>query len=188
MKSLVIYAHPNPFSLNHSIKVEVVRLLKAKGDDVKVSDLYEMEFNPVLMPEDFNLIFSGTVAEDVKVEQDKIRWADRIIVISPIWWTGFPAILKGYFDRVLTYGFAYTVDESGFGQPLKGKKALLISTHGQPESVYHDGMYGSFVDTQDKGVFGFCGFELEEHKFFAGIMGSTEEQRKAFLASLKDIV
>lgn len=188
MKSLVIYAHPNPFSLNHAIKVEVVRLLKSKGDDVKISDLYDMEFNPVLMPEDFNLIFSGTVAEDVKAEQDKIRWADRLIVISPIWWTGFPAILKGYFDRVLTYGFAYTVDENGFGQPLKEKKALIISTHGQPESVYHDRMYKSLVETQDVGVFGFCGMSVQEHKFFAGIMGSSEAVRKEYLASLKDIV
>lgn len=184
MKCLVVYAHPNPFSFNHAIKEEVVRLLVAKGHEVKVTDLYEINFKPVLKPEDFNLISSGTVAADVKVEQEKITWADRLILVYPIWWTGFPAILKGYIDRTLTYGFAYAFDENGLVQPLKGKQALLISTNGQPESVYLDSMFHSLTETQDGGVFGFCGIETQQHVFFSGIMGSTQEQRQRYLDNL----
>lgn len=185
MRCLVVYAHLNPFSFNHAINEEVVRLLKAMGHEVKVSDLYEMDFKPVLKPEDFNLMSSGTVAADVKVEQEKITWAERLILVYPIWWTGFPAILKGYIDRVFSYGFAYAIDEKGWVRPLKGRKALLISTHDQPESVYHDRMYASLRDTQDVGVFELCGIAAQ-HVFFPGIMDSSDELRQRYLDSLKD--
>lgn len=185
MRCLVIYAHLNPFSFNHAVKEEVERLLKGMGHEVKVSDLYEMDFKAVLKPEDLNLMFSGSVAADVKVEQEKITWAERLVLVYPIWWTGFPAILKGYIDRVFSYGFAYSKDEKEWVLPLKGKKALLISTHDQPESVYHDRMYTSLRDTQDVGVFEFCGIAAQ-HVFFPGIMGSSDELRQGYLNSLRD--
>jgi NAD(P)H dehydrogenase (quinone) len=187
MRCHVIYAHLNPFSFNHAIKEEVERLLKEMGHEVKVSDLYEMDFKAVLKPEDLNLMYSGTVAADVKVEQEKITWAERLILVYPIWWTGFPAILKGYIDRVFSYGFAYAIDEKGWTHPLKGRKALLISTHGQPEAIYHDRMYISLMDTQDVGVFGFCGMEVE-HIFFPGITDSSDELRQEYLDSLTDTI
>lgn len=187
MRSLVIYAHLNPFSFNHAIKEEVVRLLKEMEHEVKVSDLYEMDFKAVLKPEDLNLMYSGSVAADVKVEQEKITWAERLILVYPIWWTGFPAILKGYIDRVFSYGFAYSFDEKGRIQLLKSKRALLISTHGQSEMIYHDRMYTSIRDTQDIGVFEFCGIEAQ-HVFFPGIMDSSDELRQDYLDSLKDAI
>jgi Putative NADPH-quinone reductase (modulator of drug activity B) len=187
MRCFVIYAHLNPFSFNHAIKEEVERLLKELGHEVKVSDLYEMDFKAVLKPEDINLMYSGTTAADVKAEQEKITWAERLILVYPIWWTGFPAILKGYIDRVFSYGFAYSFDEKGRIQLLKGKKALLISTHGQPEAVYHDRMYTSLRDTQDVGVFEFCGIAAQ-HVFFSGVMNSPDELRQDYLNSLKDAI
>ena len=187
MRCLVIYAHLNPFSFNHAIKQEVERLLEEMGHEVKVSDLYEMDFKAVLKPEDLNVLYSGSAAADVKVEQEKVTWAERLILVYPIWWTGFPAILKGYIDRVFSYGFAYAIDEKGWVQPLKGRKALLITTHGQPESVYHDRMYTSLRDTQDVGVFQFCGIEAQ-HVFFPGIMASIDELRQQYLDSLKNAI
>lgn len=188
MRCLVVYVHLNPFSFNHAIKEEVVYLLKAKGHEVVVSDLYEIDFNAVLKPEDLNLMYEGGVAPDVKTEQDRIRWADLMLFVYPIWWTGFPAILKGYIDRVFTYGFAFSLDANGWVQPLKGKKVLLFSTHGQPEWVYRDRMYDSLRDTQDVGVFGFCGMEVLRHVFFPGIMNSTDEQRHDYLESISDVL
>ena len=186
MKCLVVYAHPNPFSFNHAVKNEVVNVLKSKGHEVKITDLYDMEFDPVLKPEDFNLMFNGKVAADIKPEQDKIAWADMIIAVYPIWWTGFPAILKGYFDRTLTYGFAYAFEEGRLVQPLKDKRALLISTHGQPKELYEAGMYQSLINTQDVGVFEFCGIKADQHIFFPAMMQSSEETRKDYLKSLKE--
>lgn len=188
MKCFVIYAHPNPLSFNHAIKGEVVDALKLKGHEVKVSDLYEMDFNPVLKPSDFELIYSGKIAKDVKAEQDKIAWADTIILISPIWWTGFPAILKGYIDRVFTYGFAYSVNEGGIVQLLKDKRGLLISTHGQPEEVYEPNMYKAIRETEDIGIFGFCGVKAEKHIFLAAIGQSSEETRAGYLNRVRTAV
>src|SRR6188768_1179271 len=102
MKNLIIYAHPNPASLNHFFKQTILETLKQSTDEVIVRDLNEINFNPVLSLEDMNGQRMGKVAEDVQKEQDFITWADRIVFIYPIWWTGMPAIMKGYIDRVFS--------------------------------------------------------------------------------------
>ncbi len=88
MKNLIIYAHPNSASLNHFFKQTVVESLQQSGQEVVVRDLNEISFNPVLSLEDMNGQRMGKVTDDVKTEQDFIIWADQIIFIYPIWWTG----------------------------------------------------------------------------------------------------
>ncbi|HJY13242.1 MAG TPA: NAD(P)H-dependent oxidoreductase, partial [Flavobacterium sp.] len=100
MKNLIIYAHPNPASLNHFFKQTVLESLEKSGQEVIVRDLNEINFNPALSLEDMRGQRMGQVADDVQTEQDFITWSDRIIFIYPIWWTGMPAIMKGYIDRV----------------------------------------------------------------------------------------
>ncbi|MEJ1715164.1 NAD(P)H-dependent oxidoreductase, partial [Escherichia coli] len=77
--------------------------LQKKGHEVEVRDLYEMQFQPTLGRSEM----IGGIGEDVVVEQEYLKWADVITFIYPIWWTGLPAIMKGYIDRVFSYGFAY---------------------------------------------------------------------------------
>lgn len=184
MKTLVVYAHPNASSFNSAVKNEVLEVLKAKGHETKVSDLYKQNFNPVLSFDDMSLNRGGAVADEVKAEQDKIRWAELVIFVSPIWWTGFPAMLKGYVDRVFTYGFAYAVGESGIQPLLAGKQALIFNTHGMPEEAYKPSMYTSFSNTIDAGIFKFSGFDVR-HIYFPNIMQSTDEQRRGYLDSIK---
>lgn len=105
MKHLVVYAHPVAGSVNHQLLNSVLESLK--GHEVEVRDLNQLAFNPVLSSEDLAGQRRGEVATDVKTEQDFIREADVITFIYPIWWAGLPAILKGYVDRVFSYGFAY---------------------------------------------------------------------------------
>lgn len=185
MNALIIYAHPNPFSFNHAIRQEVEELLKQKGYSIKVSDLYNLDFDPVLKSQDFLLLKSGSVADDVKAEQEKVAWASLLVVIHPIWWTGFPAILKGYFDRVFSNGFAFGFEGGTLKKLLDGKRAVVISTHGMPHELYDPAMYDAFRQTQDLGIFSFCGFEVK-HIFFSGMAQSTAEQRKGYLSSLKE--
>lgn len=85
---------------------------------------------------------SGTAAEDVREEQEKPARADTVIVQFPLWWLGPPAILKGWFDRVLVQGFAFGVRDAegrtrryGDGN-LAGKRALLVTSVGARESSF----------------------------------------------------
>jgi NAD(P)H dehydrogenase (quinone) len=71
------------------------------------------------------------VPNDVKKEQKKIQRADAIAFIYPVWWSDCPGILKGWFDRVWTNGYAYLYDENaGRKSSIKPKKALVICTAG----------------------------------------------------------
>ena len=167
MKHLVIYAHPNPGSLNGQLKNSVADQLMAKGEAVEIRDLYRLNFNPVLSNEDMAGQRSGKLADNVKVEQDYIRWADCILFIYPIWWTGLPAIMKGYIDRVFSYGFAYRYDQGVQKGLLTGKQAIIINTHGKSQAEYRNiGMDSALLLTSDKGIYNYCGLTVKRHFFF----------------------
>jgi len=84
MKTLVIYAHPNPKSFNAAIKDTLVEELTNKGHEVRVRDLYEMNFNPILSGRDFEQMQSGNMPQDIAEEQKHITWADTLILVYPV--------------------------------------------------------------------------------------------------------
>ncbi len=159
MKTLIVYAHPEPKSLNGSLKGLAVSTLESAGHEVRVSDLYAMNWKPVVDAADYGSHASrplrvardsgrafdaGTLTPDVLAEQEKLLWADTIIFQFPLWWYSMPAILKGWVYRVFTFHFAYGVGEHSdtqygerFGEgTLAGRRALLSVTVGGPESHY----------------------------------------------------
>ena len=167
MKNLIVYAHPNSGSLNHFFKQTVLQSLQESGAEIEVRDLNQINFNPVLSLEDMNGQRMGKVADDVKTEQDFITWADRIIFIYPIWWTGMPAIMKGYIDRVFSYGFAYRYDQGIQKGLLTGKKTIIINSHGKSNAEYEAmGMDKALALTSDTGIFTYSGLEIQEHFYF----------------------
>ncbi len=189
MKCLIVYAHPNPYSFNHAIKETVEEQLTKNGHEVVIRDLYALNFDPVLKPSDFELIQQGKVAADVEEEQKHVEWAELIIVVTPIWWTNFPAMFKGYIDRVFSFGFAYVMEENGPKGLLPNKKVFLISTSGATNEMYSElGMHDSLKKTMDFGIFNFCEMEVIGHKFFGAVPMVSDEERKKMLEELKGIV
>lgn len=167
MKNLIVYAHPNPASLNHFLKQTIVESLEESGQEIIVRDLNEFNFNPVLSLDDINGQRMGQVADDVKIEQDFITWADRIIFVYPIWWTSMPAVMKGYIDRVFSYGFAYRYDQGIQKGLLEGKKTIIINSHGKSNAEYAEsGLDKALALTSDTGIFNYCGFEIQQHFYF----------------------
>lgn len=167
MKHLIIYAHPHEGSLNHLILETAVSLLLASGNEVVVRDLYALQFDPVLSLEDMAGQRKGTVHEKIAEEQDFIRRADALTFIYPIWWTGLPAMMKGYIDRVMSYGFAYRYDEGVQKGLLTGKKAYIFNSHGKSKAEYEaSGMDRALLLTSDQGIYSYCGLEIKSHLFF----------------------
>ncbi|PIR97984.1 MAG: NADPH dehydrogenase [Candidatus Colwellbacteria bacterium CG10_big_fil_rev_8_21_14_0_10_42_22] len=129
---LVIYAHPNKKGNNGYILKTLQRLLDKKKIEYKILDLYEMNFGPVLKPKEHYTSGENKIGEDVKKIQELMKTEDKFIFIYPTWWNGTPAILKGFFDRVLTPGYAYRyVNHIPLGL-LKGR-AVVITTTGGPK-------------------------------------------------------
>ncbi|WP_369694315.1 NAD(P)H-dependent oxidoreductase [Methanosarcina sp. KYL-1] len=157
MKILYIYAQQEPKSFNAALKDTALAALKEKGHEVKLSDLYAMNFNPVLTegdftdrkkPDIFKPFFeaiqaskTGAFAPDILAEMEKVKWADLLIFQFPIYFTSMPAILKGWIDRVLAPGFSFNpitknTYETGL---LKGKSAMIVTTTGTPQELYVEG-------------------------------------------------
>jgi len=167
MKHLVIYAHPNQSSLNGQLKNTLIPHLLDQREEVELRDLYQLNFNPVLSLKDVEGQRMGNVADDVKREQEFIRWADCLTFIHPIWWTGLPAIMKGYIDRVFSYGFAYQYQQGVQQGLLAGKQAVIVNTHGKSKAEYAEtGMDRALLLTSDTGIYAYCGLEIKKHLFF----------------------
>ncbi|KFF24656.1 NAD(P)H-dependent oxidoreductase [Chryseobacterium vrystaatense] len=167
MRHLIIYAHPNENSLNSRLLQIVIESLDKEHHDIQIRDLNKIGFNPVFSMEDMQRQFAGQISDDIKTEQEYISRADQITFIYPIWWTGMPAIMKGYIDRVFSYGFAYRYDQGVQKGLLKGKKAVIINTHGKSHEEYERmGMDKALTLTSDNGIFLYSGFEIVQHFFF----------------------
>ena len=185
MKILVIYAHPNPKSLNAAIKEAFVSSLDPIHE-VKVLDLYAMKFNPVYEEEYLN----RTVGPDVLAIQEDMKWADEYVFISPTWWYNVPAILKGFFDRVFTRKFAFDYAKFlGFTYPvrlLKGKKAIFITTLNSPWWWYYIGMGHWMIRSLHRGTLGFCGLKVKYH-LIVGVLFMSPEQRTKAIEKVKKL-
>jgi NAD(P)H dehydrogenase (quinone) len=160
MKVLLVFAHPEPRSLNGALCNVAVEELKAQGHEVRVSDLYAERWKSEVDRADFSPLApearlrpaaaskeaftANALTDDVKAEIEKLLWADVLILQFPLWWFSMPAILKGWVDRVYAYGFAYGVGEHSdrrwgdrYGEgTLAGKRAMLIVTAGGWEPHY----------------------------------------------------
>ncbi|UCH31561.1 MAG: NAD(P)H-dependent oxidoreductase [Candidatus Bathyarchaeota archaeon] len=173
MRVLVVYAHANPKSFNHAILEEFTRGLTGGGHTFEVLDLYAMKFDPCLRPHEFAII-RPKEDQDVLDQQAKVAKADALAFIYPNIWMGFPAILKGWIERVFSYKFAYDLTEKGFAGRLEGripllkhKKALLINTTAWTEEDYKtSGMKDAMEKTMADYALRFPGVQHVEHVFF----------------------
>jgi len=189
MNHLVVFAHPNQKSFGKGIVDTIVKASEEKSATVVVRDLYSIGFDPILKPEDFVAFQSGKVPEDIAAEQEHIKWADVITFVYPVWWASFPAILKGYVDKVFSYGFAYEYVDGAPNGLLKDKKALLFSTSGTPNEIYSAiGMHNSMKQTVDQGIFNFSGLEEVNHTFFGAVPHVTDEIREGYLKEVSKII
>ena len=159
MNVLLVYVHQEPTSFTCALKDAAQDALTAAGHHVEVSDLYGEGFNPVAGRHDFTTTHDASrfhyqneqghahanagFAPDLVREQQRVLKADLIVWIYPIWWGGVPAILKGWFDRVMAFGFAYADGkrfDSGF---FKDKTGLLcLTTGGTVERFSAGNVYG----------------------------------------------
>ena len=184
MTHLIIYAHPNPESFNQAVLQKVVEA--SAGHDVLIRDLNGENFPPVLRWQECINTFNKEYAKDVQVEQKFWQEADLITFVYPLWWMGFPAILKGYLDRVLTHGFAYQTGKETIGL-LKGKKIQQFVTMGNTNEKYEQkGVLQSLDHTLGNGLFNFCGIENVQMHFLGGT-GMPTIDHQAVLENIKHL-
>ena len=180
MNVLIVYAHPEPQSFNGSLLKAAVDVLNRQGHRVQITDLYAESFQAVATADDFlkrkdpaylnyqaeqeHAYRTGTLAPDIRREQEKLKWADFVLFQFPLWWFSLPAVLKGWVDRIFSAGFIYGGGQWYSEGGLKGKKAMLSITTGGTDNMFsREGIHGA-IDTIlypiHHGILYFSGMEV----------------------------
>ncbi len=127
--------------------------------------------------------------KDVREQQEKVARAQALVFISPVWFVGFPAILKGWFERVFTMGFAFSMTSAGWHGDLNGRigllkheKALIINTTIFNQHAYEE---GGLREAMRRLIDEFClqypGIRKVEHEYFHGVTMADEATRRRYL-------
>ncbi|HOY38833.1 MAG: NAD(P)H-dependent oxidoreductase [Bacteroidales bacterium] len=187
MNTLIIYANYKNTSFNNTIKEILSETLHKNGHEVVLRDLYDIRFNPVLTKEDLRMIDQSIFPPDIMEEQRYISRAELIFFIYPIWWSGMPAILKGYIERVFLNGFAFTF-ENGKPRPLlTGKKAILFNTTGSQIVFASEEEKKALNLITEKSIFNFCGLQVIGHHYFHAVSTVAPEVRENYIKQVKKI-
>jgi len=136
MKCLVVTTHPLTNSLCKLLTDQVVKKLRSLGHEVIIEDLYAQNFQPVLTVAERESYYYGEYeSSNIAKQVAHLQQAEALILLFPTWWFGFPAMLKGWFDRVWGPGIAYN-HATNYGpiKPLLNnlKQVLVVTTLGSP--------------------------------------------------------
>lgn len=154
MKTLIIYAHPWDGSFNRHVLDLSEKTLKENGHKVDIIDLNKDGFDPVMRKEDLKLFSKGEY-HDKQAENyiERLKTADNIVLIYPIWWYAEPAILKGFFDKVFLKGHVYDEVETGIKTILSIKQATIITTANLSKEDFEE-MGDPVINVIGKGTLG----------------------------------
>jgi NAD(P)H dehydrogenase (quinone) len=188
MRVLVVYAHPYKKSFNYKVLKNVVAGLKSAKNDVKIKNLYEEAFDPVLSEKDLAMLQTGVVPPRIQQEQDALSWAEGVIFIYPLWWLGTPAILKGWFDCTLTYGYAFNHSQGDLQGLLPHKKALVIISAGNKEEWFKSHNAQDIIHRPvTQGTLAFCGIKNIDLNVLYDTSAQSDTERNETLATLYTI-
>jgi NAD(P)H dehydrogenase (quinone) len=206
MNVLIVYAHHEPTSFTSAMKNLAIGVLTEQKHNIVVSDLYGQGFNPTAQKWDF-VTTSGehfnymleqrhaarldlAFSPDILGEIQKIQAAELILFVTPLWWFSVPAILKGWFDRVLAMGVTWDGGKIYENGMLRGKQAMIIVSGGGPVDYYksdgkHKASPGQILHHVNHGTLAFCGLNVHEPFVALNVLGAGDEGRAKILQELQ---
>jgi len=181
-RALIVLAHPNPASFNARLARLGKAVLTESGYDVRLLDLYTIEFPPPSEISDFTHAFdktdfdykaeqraaylNGTFHESISACQKMIAQSDLLIFQFPMWWFSMPSVLKNWIEKCFSFDFAYNGRERRWFSdgPFRGKTVLLSITTSGPRHIYTDKGINGDINTIlwpiQNGIFHFVGFRV----------------------------
>jgi NAD(P)H dehydrogenase (quinone) len=175
MRTLIILGHPNKNSFCKLLADEYERGAFEKSEEVKRIDLIDLNFDLILRSG-----FKGNqpLEPDLVECQKLIKWANHLVIIYPVWWSGVPALLKGFIDRIFLPGFAfkYRENSSMWDKLLSGRSARLIITSDAPVWWLYLAYFHPAVNMMKKATLEFCGVSPVTVSSFGEIKNSDEKK------------
>lgn len=185
-KIAIINGHPNQGSFNFGIAEAYREGARETGAEVKEIVIRELKFNPNLQ---FGYQKRMELEPDLMKAWETIQWADHLVWVHPVWWGGFPALMKGFIDRLFLPGLAYKYRENSvwWDKLLKGKTAHIITTLDQPGWYYRLFFGRPSVNQLKKSILEYCGVKPVKLTYIGIIRNSKDEQRVQWLRKVKEL-
>lgn len=177
---LIILGHPahERKSFCEVLALAYQEAAQQAGNEVHFLNIAQLRFDPILH-EGYQA--KQLLEPDIASAQEKILWAELLVIIYPMWQFMIPALLKGFFERTLTQDFAYTLNTKNplKNRLLKGKAVRLLQTMGMPSIIYRLLLMAHGAKAL-KRMLSFCGIHPINATYFGMIEGS-DNRRKNYI-------
>lgn len=181
MHVLTVLDHPNPASFSAAVARRFNSGAEAAGYSVELVDLHAEGFDPRWSMADIEGDSNGVFSADVVGEQERIARADAICLVFPLYWWGMPSMMKGWIDRVWSWGWAYDQLEDPEQSLQRRRSAVCLVPAGARSDEMEKAGYLSALETVwNAGTFGYFGFCPRRLELLCGATGSPE-RRQALL-------
>lgn len=179
-KILVLLGHPDSETLCGGLASAYAQAAESGGAEVKRINLGDLTFDPILH-KGYKEI--QELEPDLVMAQEAMKWAEHLVFVYPNWWTMMPALMKGFFDRLLLPGFAFKYREGSelWDKYLAGRSARLIVTMDAPPLYYRFVLGQPGHKAMKDGILGFVGIEPVDITEIGPVKHSSDERRQGWL-------
>ncbi|MDY8136125.1 NAD(P)H-dependent oxidoreductase [Aquimarina sp. 2201CG5-10] len=183
-KIVIINGHPDKESFSFGLSESYKKGIQKSRAKIEEITIRELNFNPNLQ---FGYRKRTELEPDLLKAQEKLKWADHLVWIYPIWWGSVPAIMKGFLDRVLLPGFAFKKRENSlwWDTYFSGKTARIICTLDQPAWYYKWFYRNPSHNAMKKLTLNFIGIKKVQITTIGPIRLSKEKFREKWLKKVE---
>lgn len=164
MKTLIVFNHPYAGSYCNALLEAVCQGLEKRGSAVDLIHLDRDQFNPRMSAEDLKAFVAHAPTDPQVIDYcERLKQADHLIFIFPIWWDIMPAATKGFIDRVLCPGVVYDHHPRGFGLVplLTGLRSITVITTMNKPGLMYSLLIGNLIrKVMLKSVFKTMGYKI----------------------------
>lgn len=186
MRIYLTLGHPDRESFCGAIADTYQAAARAAGHAVERQDLCALSFDPVLH-RGYKAV--QTLEADLVRAQELIGWCEHWVIVYPLWWGAAPALLKGFFDRVLLPGFAFEPHREGplWDKLLGGRSAHLITTSDAPNLYTLLAYRNADVTAVKTATLQFCGIKPVRVTRFGGIKNAGAGKLAGYLERVRRV-
>ena len=183
---LIINGHPYRESFNHALTDSYVKGASTTHAQISQINIGDLKFNPNLQ---FGFSERTELEPGLLESIQKIKAADHIVWVFPIWWAGYPAIMKGFIDRIFLPGITFQpIDGKVLPKKLlKGKTSRIIITCDTPQWYNYLYMKNPAINQFKKGVLNYCGISPVKVTYISPIKNSKPEFRQKWLQKVQQL-
>lgn len=179
-RTLIINGHPNPESFCTSLVHSYEQGAKSNDHVIRTIHLNQLQFNPIL---EYGYQKRTELEPDLLEAWEAIKEAEHIVWVYPNWWGTYPALLKGFIDRLFLPGLAFTPKENSamWEKNLKGKTAHMMVTMDSPGWYYNIFLGAAGHKTFKNSILKFCGIKTKKISNFRTIKNASDKQKEKWL-------